>query len=120
RLRESAFKWFEQHPDPQVVPTLLGALQSETGEFVRPALISALAAVDQDPQVQRALVLEAGRGLDFFRSGVIDVLGRRHALYAVEAIAPVTRDQGPLQQDAVLAIGRIGGPKAEAILTSVT
>ncbi len=120
RLRESVFKWLEQHPDPQLAITLLGALQKETGEFVRPALIGALTAVDQDPQVQRALVAESGRGLDFFRSAVIDVLGRRHALYAVDAIAPLARDQGALQQDALLAIGRIGGPKADGILTAVT
>jgi hypothetical protein len=52
--------------------TLLAALQTETAEFVRPALIAALAAVGQDPQVQRALLGEVGRGLDFFRSAVID------------------------------------------------
>jgi len=120
RLRESVFKWLEQHPDPQLVATLLGTLQTETGEFVRPALIGALTGVDQDPQVQRALVAEAGRGLDFFRSAVIDVLGRRHAVYAVDAIAPLTTDPGTLQQDAVIAIGRIGGPKADGILAAVT
>src|SRR6478735_7563878 len=120
RLRESAFKWLEQHPDPKLVPSLLGALQSETAEFVRPALIEALTAVDQDPQVQRALVAEAGRGLDFFRTAVIDALGRRRATYAIEAIAPMTREAGPLQQEAILAIGRIGGPKAEGILAGVT
>jgi len=120
RLRESVLKWFEQHPDPKLAPSLLGALQTETAEFVRPALIEALTAVDQDPQVQSALVAEAGRGLDFFRSAVIDALGRRHAAYAVDAIAPMTREAGPLQQEAVLAIGRIGGPKADGILAGVT
>jgi HEAT repeat protein len=120
RLRESAFKWLEQHPDPKLAPTLLAALQTEVAEFVRPALIGALTAVDQDVQVQRALVAETGRGLDFFRSAVIDGLGRRHAVYAVDVIAPITRDDGPLQQDAVLAIGRIGGPRADAILAAVT
>jgi HEAT repeat protein len=120
RLRESAFRWLEQHPNPKLVPMLLMALQTEVAEFVRPALIAALTAVDQDPQVQRALTAEAGRGLDLFRSAVIDALGRRHASYAVDAIAPVTRDEGPLQMDAVLAIGRIGGPKADAILAAVT
>jgi HEAT repeat protein len=120
RLRESAFKWLELHPDPKLVPTLLAALQTEVAEFVRPALIAALTAVDQDPQVQRALIAEAGRGLDLFRSAVIDALGRRHASYAVDAIAPVTRDEGPLQQDAVLAIGRIGGPKADVLLAAIT
>jgi HEAT repeat protein len=120
RLRESAFKWLEQHPDPKLASTLLAALQTEVAEFVRPALIGALTAVDQDVQVQRALVAEVGRGFDFFRSAVIDGLGRRHAVYAVDVIAPITRDEGPLQQDAVLAIGRIGGPRADAILAAVT
>jgi len=120
RLRESVFKFFEQHPDQRLAPALLGALGTEQAEFVRPALIGALTAVDQDPQVQRALIVEAGRGLDFFRSAVIDALGRRHAAYAVDAIALITKDEGPLQQDAVLAIGRIGGPKADAILGAVT
>jgi HEAT repeat protein len=120
RLRESLFKWLEQHPDPKLAPTLLAALQTEIAEFVRPALIGALTAVDQDALVQRALVAEAGRGLDLFRSAVIDALGRHHAAYAFDAIAPITRNEGPLQQDAVLAIGRIGGPKADATLASLT
>jgi hypothetical protein len=75
--------------------------------------------VDQDPQVQRALVTRSGRGLDF-SAARHRRSGRRHAAYAVDAIAPMTRDEGPLQQDAVLAIGRIGGPKADGILTAVT
>ena len=120
RLRESVFKWLEQHPDPKLVAVLLSSLQTEVAEFVRPALIGALAAVDQDVQVQRALVAEVGRGLDVFRSAVIDALGRYHAAYAVDAIAPITREDGPLQEDALLAIGRIGGPKADAILGAVT
>src|SRR3954469_5521300 len=66
RLRESVFKWLDQHPDPKLVPTLLSSLQTEVAEFVRPALIGALTAVDQDPVVQRALLTETGRGLDFF------------------------------------------------------
>jgi hypothetical protein len=120
RLRESVYKWLEQHPDPALVPTLLMALQTELAEFVRPALIGALTAVDQDKQVQQALIVEAGRGVDFFRTAVIDALGRRHAVYAVDAIAAMTRDGGPLQPYAVLAIGRIGGPKADSILGAVT
>jgi HEAT repeat protein len=120
RLRESLFKWLEQHPDPKLAPTLLAALQTEIAEFVRPALIGALTAVDQDPLVQRALVAEAGRGLDLFRSAVIDALGRQHAAYAFDAIAPITRNDGSLQKDAVLAIGRIGGARADVTLASLT
>lgn len=119
RLRESAYKFLADHPDPKLTPALLASLQTEVAEFVRPALITALASLDQDAQVQRALVVEVGRGLDFFRSAVIDALGRRHAVYAAEAIAPVTANEGPLQSDAVLAIGRIGGPRADGVLAAI-
>ena len=119
RLREVAYKWLEQHPDAQLAPTLLAALQTETAEFVRPALVGALAALGDDPQVQRALLAETLRGLDFFRSAVIDALGRHKAEYAVETIAKVAQLEGPLQPDAVLALGRIGGPRAIAALSAL-
>ncbi len=71
------------------------------------------------PRVQRALLGEIGRGLDFFRGAVIDALGRRRAAYALDGVAAVAKLQGPLQDDAVLALGRIGGARALAVLTSV-
>ena len=120
RLREVAFKWLERNPDPQMAATLLGALRTEQAEFVRPALVSALAALGRDPQVQKALVAEVGRGLDFFRSAVIDALGHHKATYAVDAIAAVTTLDGPLQDDAVLALGRIGDRRGLAAVAAVT
>src|SRR5690349_7296538 len=60
RVREVAYRWIERHPDPALVPTLLAALQTEQAEFVRPALVRALAAHGRDPLVQRAMVAEAG------------------------------------------------------------
>ena len=119
RLREIAYKWLERNPDPQMVPTLLSALRTETAEFVRPALVGALAALGRDPQVQKALVPEVGRGLDFFRSAVIDSLGHHKAAYAVDAIATVTTLDGPLQDDAVLALGRIGDRRGLAAVSAV-
>jgi HEAT repeat protein len=119
RLREAAYKWLELNPDPGMAATLLGALQSEQAEFVRPALVGALAALGNNPQVQRALVAETTRGLDFFRGAVIDSLGHHRATYAVEAIAGVAALEGPLQDDAVLALGRIGGERATAALGAV-
>src|SRR5687768_15370832 len=116
RLREVAYKWLEAHPDPAMVPTLLNALQSEQAEFVRPAVVSALATLGDDARVQRALLGEIGRGMDFFRGAVIEALGRRRAAYALDAIAAVAKLQGPLQDDAVIAIGRIGGSRALAVL----
>jgi hypothetical protein len=65
------------------------------------------------------LVREVGRGFDFFRSAVIEVLGERRAAYAVDAIAAVAALDGPLQDDAVLALGRIGGDRASKVLAAV-
>jgi hypothetical protein len=120
RVREVAYRWFAAHPEPALAPTLLGALQTEQAEFVRPAMIAALAAMGSDPQVQRALVGEAGRGLDFFRIAVIEAFGDRRAAYATDALAVVAKQDGPLQDDAVLALARIGEPKARESLRAVT
>ena len=119
RLREVAYKWLELHPDPAKVPTLLSSLQTEQAEFVRPAVVSALAALGDDARVQKALLGEIGRGLDFFRAAVIEALGRRRAAYALDGIAPVAKLQGPLQDGAVIAVGRIGGQRALAMLTAL-
>lgn len=117
RIREVAYSWFEQHPDPALTASLLAALQHEGAEFVRPALVSALAALaDADPQVQRALLFEIGRGMDFFRTAVIEILGRHRAAYAVDAIAGAARQPGALQYDAVLALGRIRDTRAIPVL----
>ena len=119
RVREVAYKWFEANPDPRLSATLLSALETEEAEFVRPALIGALAAHGSDPAVQRVLVAQISRGLDFFRSAVIDALGRHRAGYALREIAEVATVEGPLQDDAALALGRIGGPGARAALAAI-
>lgn len=120
RVRELAYRWFERHPDQALIPPLLAALTTEQSEFVRPALVRALAPLGRDPQVQKALLVEVGRGLDFFRSAVIQALGDHRATYAVEAIAPIAEAEGPLQDDAVLALGRIGGARALSTVLSLT
>jgi HEAT repeat protein len=120
RIREVAYKWLERNPDPKLAPALIAALQTEESEFVRPALVSALAALGSDPAVQRAMTGEIGRGLDFFRSAVIDALGRHRAVYAVDGITATSRLEGPLQDDALLALGRIGGTRATAAINEFT
>jgi hypothetical protein len=120
RVREAVYEWLEQHPDGRVADRLMAQLQTEQAEFVRPALVAALAAHGADRSVHRPLIVEASRGLDFFRSAVIEALGRHRAAYALDAIAGVARIEGPLQDDAVLAIGRIGGPDAGALLDELT
>ncbi len=66
------------------------------------------------------MIAEAGRGLDFFRIGVIEALGERRAAYAVETIAAAAKLDGPIQDDAVLALGRIGGARATETLASIS
>ena len=75
RLRTVAYSYFEHNPDPSMIAPFLAALDKENAEFVRPALIRALAALGNDPRVRSVLVRESGRGEDFFRSAVIEALG---------------------------------------------
>src|SRR4029077_1611929 len=55
RLRTVAYSFFEHNPDPSMIPQVLTALDKEQGEFVRPALVRALAALGTDPRVRQAL-----------------------------------------------------------------
>jgi HEAT repeat protein len=119
RLRTVAYSFFEHNPDPRMAPDLLAALQKELAEFVRPALVRALAALGSDPQVQPTLVREVGRGEDFFRSAVIEALGDYKARYAYEAIAAVAKLDGPLQDDSALALGKIGDKRALDLLAAL-
>ena len=122
RLRAAAYTFFEHFPDPALVPTLLSAFDKEQAEFVRPALIRALAAAVKAPsgsapggeigRVQSALARDVTRGEDFFRSVVIEALGDYKASYAFDAITAVAQLDGPLQDDAVLALGKIGDKRA--------
>jgi len=119
RVRQVAFEWLERHPERSSATTLLPLLQVERADFVRPALVGALAALGE-AAVQRPMIAEVARGLDFFRSAVIDALGRHRAAFALDAIVGIARVEGPLQDDAVLAVGRIGGPDAREILSEPT
>lgn len=119
RLRTVAYSYFEHNPDPAVLSDLLTALDKEQAEFVRPALIRALAAHGSDPRVQPVLVREAGRGEDFFRSAVIEALGDYKAAYAFDALAAIAKLDGPLLDDAALSLGKIGDRRALEILAGL-
>ena len=119
RLRALAYAWFERHPDPAVLPRLLTALDKEESEFVRPALTRALAAQGADPRARdatRALVM---KGQDLFRAVAIEALGEHRGVHALAPIVEVARMEGPLQDDAVLAVGRIGEKKGLAVLADL-
>jgi HEAT repeat protein len=119
RVREVVYGWFERHPEPAMASTLISALGTEQAEFVRPALVSALSALGGDPQVRMTLIREVGRGLDIFRSAVIEALGAHRADYAFDAVSAVVRIDGPLQDDAAIALGRIGDRRALAVLAEI-
>lgn len=113
RLRASAYAWFERHRSPQAVGPMLEALEREESEFVRPELTRALAAYAVDePKVRDAMRALANRGQDFFRSVVIEALGDYKAGYAYAELSRIAQLDGPLQDDAVIALGKIGDKRA--------
>jgi HEAT repeat protein len=119
RLRATAYSFFEHHPDAAMIPAFLTALDTEVGEFVRPALVRAVAAQGADDRVRQALVRDVARGQNFFRSAVIESLGDYKAQYAYDAIAAVAKLDGPLQVDAAVALGKIGDKRAIEILSGL-
>jgi len=112
RLREVAYAWFEHNPNPGMIPQLLQRLEREQDDFLRPALVRALAAQGTDPRVRDTLLIDVRRGQDFFRGAVIEALGDYRATYAVQAIIEVAALDGPLRDDAALALGRVGDQRA--------
>jgi HEAT repeat protein len=119
RLRAVAYSFFEHNPDPTMIPQFLTALDKEQGEFVRPELVRALAAQGRDERVRQALVREVGRGEDFFRSAVIEAFGDHKAQYAYDQLAAIVRLEGPLQDDAAIALGKIGDKRALEPLAAI-
>jgi len=119
RLRTVAAAWFEHHPDPSVVQALIEALSGETSEFVRPALTRALAAHGDDVRARAVLVPLVARGEDYFRGAVIEALGDYRGAYALDAMEGVAKLDGPLQDDAITAIGKIGDPSRLRLLVEL-
>ena len=126
RLRAVAYSFFEHNPDRAMIPQFMTALDKEQAEFVRPALVRALASVvaavpqgDDAARARQALVREVARGEDFFRSAVIEALGDHKAQYAFDALTAVAKLEGPLQDDAALALGKIGDKRALETLATI-
>jgi HEAT repeat protein len=119
RLRTVAYMYYEHHPTASMLPALLKALDREDSEFVRPALVRALAAQGSDSRVRETLLVEVGRGQDYFRSAVIEALGDYRAGYAVEPLMAIARLTGPLQPDAVIALGKLKDQRAMETLAAL-
>jgi HEAT repeat protein len=119
RLRTVGYSYFERNPDKVVIPRMLDALKNESSEFVRPALTRALAAHADDPKVRQTMEGLVMQGQAFFRSVVIEAIGDHKGAYAVKAITEVAKLDGPLQDDAVLALGKIGDKSSLPTLASL-
>lgn len=119
RLREVAYAYYEMNPKPAYAPKMLAALDKEEGEFVRPALIRALAVIPKDPKIADALIRDAGRGLDYFRSTVIEALGDYKITAAIPKLIEIAKIEGPLQDDAAIALGQIGDKSALNTLSAL-
>jgi HEAT repeat protein len=119
RLRTVAYGYFEHNLENGMAARLLKKLDKEDGEFVRPALTRALAAYGDDPEVRKALSSLVMRGQDVYRGAVIEALGDYRAAYAIAPITDVAKLEGPLQEDAVLALGKIGDKRALPTLVAL-
>ena len=106
RLREVAYAYFEKNPRPALAPKMLAALDKEEGEFVRPALVRALAAVPKDPKVAEVLIRDADARRRLLPQhgdrGARRLQGRRRRARSSTEIAKI---DGPLQDDAATALG---------------
>src|SRR5262249_35697508 len=125
RLRAVAYSFFEHNPDRALAASFVKAFDTEQGEFVRPAVARALAAVaasgtgPETAAARQALIRDVTRGEDFFRSSVIEALGDYKAAFAFDAITAVSKLDGPLQDDAALALGKIGDKRALETLAAM-
>ena len=112
RLRAVAYSYFAHHPDPIALPRLLEALPKEDSEFVRPALTRAIAAHGNEPKAREVITGLVMRGQDFFRGAVIEAVGDFKGTYAFAQLTEVAKLSGPLQDDAVIALGKLGDKRA--------
>ena len=112
RLRAVAYSYFAHHPDPVALPRLLEALPKEDSEFVRPALTRAIAAHGNEPKAREVITGLIMRGQDFFRGAVIEAVGDFKGTYAFAPLTEVAKLSGPLQDDAVIALGKLGDKRA--------
>jgi HEAT repeat protein len=119
RLRMVAYGWYEDHPDPAVLPALIEGFQKEQSEFVRPALTRALAAQSKDSRAREVLAPTVLRGADFFRGAVIEALGDYGGTFAIQDIKSVALLEGPLQDDAITALGRLKDPTMVPVLAGL-
>ena len=116
RLRAVAFAYLERHSEARLIPVMLKALETESAEFVRPALLRALAVHGRDARVRTTLLKESGRGSEVARRALIEAFGDYKATYAQPALAGLAQADGLLRGPAMLALGKLGDPASAALL----
>jgi HEAT repeat protein len=119
RLRSVAYTFFEHNPERAILPKLIDALAREESEFVRPSLTRAVAAHRDHPEARQTMTSLVMRGQAFFRSAAIEALGDYRAAHAIGPITEVARTDGPLQDDAALALGKIGDKSSLPVLAQL-
>ncbi|HXG55458.1 MAG TPA: HEAT repeat domain-containing protein [Vicinamibacterales bacterium] len=112
RLRSVAYAYFGHNVDLAALPRLIDALPREESEFVRPAVTRAIAAYGTDPRARETMTGLIMSGQDYFRSAVIEAVGDYKGAYAFAQLTQVAKLDGPLQDDAVVALGKIGDKRA--------
>ncbi len=119
RLRTVAYAYFGHNMDPAALPRLMEALSVEESEFVRPALTRAIVAHGDDPRARDRVLGLIMKGQDFFRSVVIEAAGDYRIASAFDALTEISKLDGPLQDDAVIALGKIGDKRALGTFASL-
>ena len=119
RVRAAAYEYFEQFPSGRVVSKLAIRLETEVSEFVRPYLVRALVSNAVDKSIHDRLVRDIDRGEGYFRGAVIEALGDHGAEYAVDSLIRIAGEAGSLQDDALLALGKIGSGRALPALARI-
>jgi HEAT repeat protein len=119
RLRAVGYGYFERFPDKRLLPALLKALDKESGEFARPALVRAVAAQATDGRARAALLKDLARGPEFFRGATIEALGDFRATFAVKPLTDIAVTGGDLSGPAALTLGMIGDRSSQAVLAGL-
>ena len=108
RLRTVAYSFFEHNPDRAMLPRSCWRRSTRSRPSSSgPRWSARWRPHGDDPRGRSSvLVRESARGEDFFRSAVIEALGDYKAQYAFDALTAIAKLDGPLQDDAALALGQ--------------
>ena len=121
RLRTIAYQWWEHHPDPAVLTDASErAAEGAVGVRATGAHARDRRARQRSARARGALVPLVIRGEDLFPRRVDRGAGRLPCgLRRRRSIAQVAKLEGPLQDDAITALGKIGDPAARPTLEAL-